>query len=123
MSAYVCVFHPLLWILLQSHCSAVVLAVPDVADVGKQHGEVSQAQSLLLGRQAQFGNGPDQSIDHRVEQTQQLVPALQLLGRLRGVRTQICNTEHGHMLTGDSHQRWMKFWVDIDLLLITVCNQ
>lgn len=74
-------------------CSTLLqpcLALPDVADVGEQHGEVSQAQSLLLSRQAQFGYGPDQSIDHRVEQTQQLVPALQLLGRLRGARTQIC---------------------------------
>lgn len=69
-------------------------AVPDVANVGQQHGEVSQAQRLLLGRQAQLGNGPDQSIDHRVEQTQQLVPALQLLGRLWRACTQICRTRH-----------------------------
>lgn len=69
------------------------LAVPDVADVGEQHGEVSKALSLLLGRQAHLGDGPDQSIDHGVEQTQQLVPALQLLGRLRGARAKICNTE------------------------------
>ena len=114
-----CVFFlPLLRILLQSHYFPLCLAVPDVADVGKQHGEVSQAQSLLLGRQAQLGNGPDQSIDHRVQQTQQLGPALQLLGGLRGVRTQICNTEHGNMSTGDLHPRRIKYWVDIDLLLI-----
>lgn len=66
-----------------------MVGVPHVADVGEQHGEVAEPQRLLLGGQAQFGNGPDQSIDHRVEQTQQLVPALQLLGRLRRAGPQI----------------------------------
>ncbi len=98
MSQSVCFFDS----LLRFHGFLPSLAVPDVADVGEQHGEVSEAQSLLLGRQAQFGNGPDQSINHRVQQTQQLVPALQLLGCLRGARTQICNTQQSNILTTDT---------------------
>lgn len=70
----------------------VSLNAPHVADVGEQHGEVAKPQSLLLGGQAQFGNGPDQSVDHRVQKPQQLVPALKLLCCLRGSRAQICST-------------------------------
>lgn len=109
----------------QSRCCFSSGAVPDVADVGEQHGEVSEAQGLLLGRQAQFGNGPDQSVDHRVQQTQQLVPALQLLGRLRGARTQICNIfKGGHV---GFYQRKTnnlpKYWANMDLLLINIYQQ
>lgn len=67
--------------------------LPDMADVGQQQGEVPQAQSLLLRRQAQFGDGPDEGVYHRVEQLQQLVPALQLLGRLRGAGAEICRAQ------------------------------
>lgn len=72
------------------------LSVPDVPDVGEQHGEMAEAQSLLLGGQAQLGNGPDQSIDHRVQETQQLVSAFQLLRCLRGACAQICENQCRH---------------------------
>lgn len=70
------------------------MSVPDVAYVRKQHGEVAQAQSLLLVGQSQFGNGPDKCINYRVQEPKQLVPTLQLLGRLWGGCAQICNTQH-----------------------------
>lgn len=66
-----------------------------MADVGQQQGEVSQAQRLLLCGQAQLGDGPDQGVDDRVQEAQQLAPALQLLGRLRGAGAEICSArEH-----------------------------
>lgn len=79
--------------------------LPDVADVGQQQGEVSQAQSLLLRGQAQFGDGPNQGVDHRVKQPQQLVPALQLLGRLRGACAKICSERQTLLINIDANQK------------------
>lgn len=78
-------------VVLESECHP-----PDVADVGQQQSEVSQAEGLLLGGQAQLGDGPDQGVDDRVEQAQQFTAALQLLGRLRGTGAKICRAEQRH---------------------------
>lgn len=79
-------------------CGGALL--PDVADVGQQHGEVSQAQRLLLSAEAQPGDGPDQRVHHRVQQAQQPGPALQLLRRLGRSRAQIWGGEErrGHVI-------------------------
>lgn len=66
-------------------------------DVGEQHGEMAKAQSLLLGGQAQFGDGPDQRIDHRIQETQQFVSAFQLFWSLRGARAQTCEKQHSYV--------------------------
>lgn len=82
---------------VERFCCSNIDDPPDVADVGQQQGQVSQAQGLLLRGQAQLGDGPDQGVDDRVEEAQQLAPALQLLGRLRGAGAKICGGERRHI--------------------------
>lgn len=87
-----------------------------MADVGQQQGEVSQAQRLLLCGQAQLGDGPDQGVDDRVQEAQQLAPALQLLGRLRGAGAKICSArEHSHTVLFYSTGR-VVIWINVHQL-------
>lgn len=89
---YFMLFNEAFWIMTGCDQFLSSRSVPDVAYMGQQHGEVSKPQSLLLCRQTQFGNGPDQSIDDMVQKAKQLVPALQLFWCLRGACAQIYMT-------------------------------
>lgn len=65
------------------HAVEVVHAfVAEMADVGEQHEQVSEAGVLLAEGEAGFGDGPHKSICYTIQQTQQPGTTLQLLAAL-----------------------------------------
>lgn len=62
---------------------------PEMPDVREQHEQVGEPRVLLAEGEAGFGDGPHQSVRHRVQKMQQLGATLQLLAAVCGAQAHV----------------------------------